>query len=179
MWRTSILALAAALGLAGCGSSHGTRSSSTTAPPKAKASSASASCVRLRARYVGTQGAPGHLEVTIALRNASPSSCRLKGYPVAALRDAAGRAIPMRLQRGHGFFPDTERTPRSVTLKPGASARFGLSFVTNREYAGAHTCRTAASAVAGMSGWSYPISLRQGPKIAPCGTQLVVSPVYA
>ncbi len=89
----------------------------------------------------------------------------------------------MTIQRGHGFFPDTLRPPRSVTLAPGARARFGLSFVTNNEYAGAHRCRTVVRAEAGMPGWSaarwMPVSLREAPRLMPCGTKLVVSPVYA
>jgi hypothetical protein len=120
--------------------------------------------------------------VTFSLRNVSKQRCRIQGYPATTLLGPSGKALPMRLKRGHGFFPDTMRPARTVVLAPGARARFGVSFVTNREFAGAHTCRTAVSALAAMSGWTtHPraVSLRRAPKISPCGDQLVISPVYA
>jgi hypothetical protein len=67
-------------------------------------------------------------------------------------------------------------------LKPGGRARFGVSFVTNNEFAGAHVCRTAAAAMSsapGAAGHWWRLSLRGAPRISPCGNQLVVSPVYA
>jgi hypothetical protein len=184
MWRSSNAALLAALALGACGSSHvaGTASSSSSSS-SSSASRAGDRCSALTTAYVGTQGATGHLELTFSLRNASKRTCRVGGYPAARLLDATGRRLPMTVQRGHGFFPDTLRAPRSITLAPGARARFGLSFVTNNEYAGAHRCRTAARAEAGMPGGSasqwMPVSLRGAPRLTPCGTKLVISPVYA
>jgi hypothetical protein len=175
MWRAAIAVLLVMPILAACGSSETSRSSSSAKTPAATLPR----CARLRTSYVGTEGATGHLEVTLALRNVSSTTCHVRGYPGVTLMTASGRDLAMKVTRGHGFFPDTMRPPRDVVLKPGGRVRFGLSFVTNREYAGAHTCRTASSVVAGMSGWSYRVALPRGPRIAPCGRQLVVSPVYA
>jgi hypothetical protein len=96
---------------------------------------------------------------------------------------AAGRTLPMQIRRGGGFFPDSQRQPRMVVLRPGRRARYGLSFATNNEYAGARRCFAVAALVArapGTSSWTR-IRLTGGgrPRIAPCGRQLVVSPVYA
>lgn len=181
MWRTSTAALLGALALAACGSSQSSSSSSSRA--RTQATTAQSRCADLVTSYLTTNGATGHLEVTFALRNASRRTCQIEGYPAARLLDGSGRALPMRLRRGHGFFADTLPPPRRVVLAAGARARFGVSFVTNNEFAGARRCRTAASALAGMPGWSSwptrPVSLRRAPTISPCGDQLVVSPVHA
>jgi hypothetical protein len=135
--------------------------------------------MQLRPGYVGTQGATGHFELTLSLRNVSSRSCRIVGYPAATLLGANGKPLQMHITHGRGFFPDTLRRPRPVTLAPGARARFGVSFITNNEYRGARVCRTAVRVVAGMPGWNgATVSLRHAPKIAPCGNQLVVSVVY-
>jgi hypothetical protein len=186
MWRTSIAALLAGLGLAACGSSQSSststsRAGTTTTAPR---SSARGTCspARLRLSYVGTQGATGHLEVTFALHNASARPCTLSGYPSARLLDKRGTALPLTIKRGGGFFPDTQRRAATVVLKSGGRARFGVSFVTNNEFAGAHVCRTAAAAMSsapGAAGHWWRLSLREAPRISPCGNQLVVSPVYS
>lgn len=177
MWRSSNAALFAALVLGACGSSHLPSTSSSSS--SSSASRAAGRCSALATAYVGTQGATGHLEVTFSLRNVAKRTCRIGGYPAARLLDAAGRRLPMTVQHGHGFFPDTLHAPRPVTLAPGARARFGLSFVTNNEYAGARRCRTFVRAEVGMSGSGWaPVSLRGAPRLTPCGAKLVVSPIY-
>lgn len=185
MWRTSIAAVLAALALAACGSSQSSSSSSSSSSAgsahstSASRSPTACSAGQLRSGYVGTQGATGHLELTLSLHNISRRPCRIDGYPAATLLGADGKMLRMHVTHGHGFFPDTLRRPRPVTLAPGASARFGVSFVTNNEYRGARVCRTADRVVAGLPGWNAAaLSLRHAPKIAPCGNQLVISPVY-
>jgi hypothetical protein len=121
------------------------------------------------------------MELTVAVRNTSQTACELHGYPGARLLNGAGHALPLRVARGHGFFPDTESAPRPVSLAPGQRAHVGISFVTNNEYKGAHVCRTAAAALLaapGSGAWQR-VSLRTAPRISPCGSQLVVSPVHA
>jgi hypothetical protein len=87
----------------------------------------------------------------------------------------------MQVSRGGGFFPDARRAARTVVLAPGATARFGLSFVTNNEYAHAHVCRRASAAQATVPGsaarW-LRVSLARAPRVVPCGARLVVSPLY-
>ncbi|MGZ4272807.1 MAG: DUF4232 domain-containing protein [Solirubrobacteraceae bacterium] len=175
-----------ALALAGCGSSQ--TSSSTTAPaPPHSAGAPHATAARCRPAqlalsYAGTEGATGHMELTVAVRNTSRAVCELRGYPGARLIGGAGRPLPLHVVRGHGFFPDTEPVPRRVALKPGASAHIGISFVTNNEYKGARVCRTATAAMLSTPGsathWQR-VSLHAAPRISPCGDQLVVSPVHA
>ena len=174
-----------ALALVGCGSSQ-TGSSTSTSTPRhsAGASHAAAGCrpSQLALSYAGTEGATGHMELTVAVRNTSQTACELRGYPGARLLNGTGRALPLRVARGHGFFPDTESAPRRVSLAPGERAHFGVSFVTNNEYKGARTCRTARAAMLSAPGsgtrWQR-VSLRAAPRITPCGDQLVVSPVHA
>jgi hypothetical protein len=196
-------ASAAGLGLAvvvialgGCGSSQtssqtSSQSSSsgsvTRTNPTAPAAATATSCFgnQLALSYAGTQGATGHLELTVALRNISGTTCRIRGYPGARLVNGRGQVLPLRVKLGRGFFPDTMAAPRQIVLTPGATAHFGISFVTNNEYAGAHVCRTAAAALAVLPGWSAVgrvpwrrVSLRGAPRISPCGNQLVVSPIH-
>jgi hypothetical protein len=192
MWRKVTPALIA-LTLAACGSSQTTSSStSTTASTHSgtanRASTPAASgphdcaAAQLRLAYAGTDGATGHLEITFALRNVSPTPCRLRGYPAARLLSKSGAALPLRVQHGGGFFPDSQRPPRPVIVISGGQARFGVSFVTNNEYAHARTCRTAAgvmSAAPASPGHWWRLSLHGAPRIAPCGDQLVVSPIHA
>jgi hypothetical protein len=181
------LAILAAAILAACGSSQTPSSSqtSTTSARSGPPSHTAAACGarQLSVSYGGTEGATGHLEVTLTLRNGSGRACTLRGYPGARLLDAAGRPLPMRVRRGGGFFPDSQRRPRTVVLGPGRRARYGLSFATNNEYAGARRCFAVAALVArppGTSRWTrVPVGGGGRPRIAPCGRQLVVSPVYA
>jgi hypothetical protein len=196
---TALSALAAltALALGACGSSQTTSSSAPAVSVPATQSSSSANHAKsasgepaadacagtqLKLAYVGTEGATGHMEVTLALRNGSAQSCTLRGYPAARLLDGSGQPLPMQVKRGGGFFPDTLAAPAAVVLKPDARARFGLSFVTNNEFKGAHTCRTAATvmslAPAAGAQW-LRLSLHQAPRISPCGDQIVLSPIYS
>jgi len=184
------VAVAVAVAVAGCGSSQTTSATSTasraphaTGVPHASAAPVGCRGAQLALSYVGTDGATGHLEVTLALRNVSGRPCQVRGYPAARLLDRRGRSLALHVSRGHGFFPDSVAAPRAVTLRPGAAAHFGISFVTNNEYAGARTCATAAAAMSaapgpGQTHWQR-VSLRSAPRISPCGDHLVVSPVHS
>ncbi|HTU95082.1 MAG TPA: DUF4232 domain-containing protein [Solirubrobacteraceae bacterium] len=183
-WIAGAAALAAlALALAGCGSSQPrTPTSASTTTQGAAAPHTVCTGSQLTLSYAGTEGATGHLELRVAVRNSSQTMCRLRGYPSARLLDGSGRALPLHVGRRDGFFPDTESHPRPVALKPGASAHFGISLITNNEYKGARVCRTAASAMLATPGagtrWQR-VSLRPGPRVTPCGHQVVVSPIHA
>jgi hypothetical protein len=193
-WFRPTAAIAATAALAaGCGSSQTTSRSASPTTSQSTSQSASSHAAglapipgchgsQLAATYAGTDGATGHLEVTIALRNTSPVACRLHGYPRAALLDATGRPLPLRLRRGSGFFPDARAKPRPVVVAPGVTAHFGIGLITNNEYARAHVCHTAAAAMAAAPAapvrWDR-VSLRRAPVIRPCGSTLTVSPVHA
>jgi hypothetical protein len=189
-------AVLTALALAACGSSQtasspapaasagSTHASTSAATTHASTSASGAPCAgsQLALSYTGTEGATGHLELTLALRNVSASVCLLQGYPAARLLDGTGRPLPLHVSNGGGFFPDTMPAPQAVTVKPGASAHFGISFITNNEYKGAQVCRTARAAMSAAPGpaarW-HQVSLRSAPQISPCGDHLVVSPVHS
>jgi glucose/arabinose dehydrogenase len=188
----------AAMALAACGSTSPSSSSSTQAGATSSSSSeqtaatssssspeavggAPCAASQLQLAYAGTQGATGHLEVTFTLTNTGARSCTLRGYPDARLLGNTGQPLPLQVERGGGFFADTARAPATVLVAPGATAHFGLSFATNNEYAGDHVCRTAATALSSppvaQAHW-LRVSLPRAVLIAPCGDQLVVSPVY-
>ncbi len=185
--RIAFPALICAIGIGACGGAQNESSTSSHAGPASRAAPvrhAVSRCAssQLKLTYVNTQGATGHLEVTFALRDVSRQTCVLQGYPGAQLLDAAGHPLITHVQRGGGFFPDSQSAPRAVRLTPGASAQFGLSFADNNEYFRGRPC-PAASTLA-----SVPPNARRRlrvsltgagrPKFAPCGGQLVASPVY-
>lgn len=182
-WNAAAAALLA-LALAGCGNSLSHSSTSAATAPHSAGAPHATGCSgsQLTLSYSGTEGATGHLELHLAVRNSSRTACLVRGYPGARLLNAAGRPLPLHVGRRGGFFPDTRSKPRAVALKPGASAHFGISLVTNNEYKGARVCRTAAAALLSAPGsrsrWQR-VSLRSGPRIVPCGNQLVVSPIHA
>jgi hypothetical protein len=183
----------AALALTACGSSQSTSATAsrpaTSASPSATSSTSAASSAgvplacaggRLALGYEGTDGATGHLEVLLTLANGGADRCTVQGYPGVRLAGAGGRALPMHDQLGGGFFADTLGAPHPVTLAPGARARFGVSFPTNREYAGAHVCRPATAATVlgpGEGARWQRVTLPAATRITPCGDELVISPL--
>jgi len=196
--RAGAAAVAAlgAITLTACGAvgasstSVSTAASTATRPAQAhqatgssQLASAPCSSAQLELSYAGTQGATGHLEATFRLRDVSHRSCTLHGYPGAELLNATGHTIPTHLERGHGFFPDTLLVPRQVLLQPGTSAQFGLGFADNNEYVGGRPCPSAAWLKSVPPNASGPLRIAltgsAHPRFAPCGGQLVASPVYA
>ena len=186
---TGLAATALAVAAAGCGSSQtATQRSTSSSTPGAtvhrttgRARNGACTPGQLVPAYVGTNGATGHMEVTIALRNRSGRPCRIAGYPGARLTGPGG-PLALRVAHGGGFFPDTGGRPRRILVAPGHSAHYGISFVTNNEYAGAHVCHVitgAASALPGHPRTWQPVSLARAPRLAPCGTRIVVSPIHA
>ncbi len=130
----------------------------------------------------GVQGATGHAEISFGLVNRSGRTCALRGYPGVRLLGTSGRALTLDVKRGGGFFPDTLRPPTTIEIAPRASARFGLSFITDDEYAHAGACRTVSVATVmapGAAARWLSITLPGQPRVAPCGEQAAVSPVYS
>ncbi|MFZ0092034.1 MAG: DUF4232 domain-containing protein, partial [Solirubrobacteraceae bacterium] len=68
--------------LAGCGSSQTAPPSTSRAAPQSQAT-LSPPCAgsQLAVSYAGTEGATGHLELTLALRNVTGRACSVRGYP--------------------------------------------------------------------------------------------------
>jgi hypothetical protein len=191
--------IASSLLIAACGSSVATSSrpaatatvataatsSGGPAPRIVAGAAAPARCTpaQLSARRTTTQGAPGHVETGFALRNVSAHGCTLRGYPGALMLDAQGRTMATHLTRGKGFFPDTTLAPRTVTIAVHGGARFTLSYADNSEYAGGHSCPTAATLeiTPPQSRGTLRVSVSGGgqPRFAPCGGRLSASPVFA
>ncbi len=193
--RTGGGVIASALLLAACGSSASTSSqtstrtatTSSTAPtPRIVAGAAGlaprCSPAALSARRTDTQGATGHVETGFTLRNVSARGCTLRGYPGALMLDAQGQRMATHLSRGHGFFPDTTVAPRTVTIAAHSGARFTLSYPDSSEYAGGHSCHTAAALeiTPPQSRGALRVSVSGAgqPRFAPCGGRLTASPVY-
>lgn len=151
------------------------------AAPAASASWPQCSPRQVGITAAGTGAGLGHVGVLFTLRNTSPASCRINGYPGMLLLGSNGQALPTTVVRavtGAYLFPAV--VPHPVALPPGAVASFDLQYgdipvgaQANEPYARA--CPSATSAevtLPNATGHSVvPASM------APCGGQVIVSPV--
>jgi len=150
------------------------------------ASAASAAWPHCRPSQIGMTAASngaalGHVGVLFTLRNTSSAHCRLTGYPGMLLVGSNGRALPTTVVRAvNGAYLIPAVVPHRVALPPGAIASFDLQYGDNPVGAQANepynqACPSASSAevtLPSASGHSVaPASM------APCGGQVVVSPV--
>ncbi len=128
----------AVVGLAACSSPRaGPATTATTASPRSTSTSstttssvpAGAACAArdLTAKVVGSEGAAGTFELTVALHNTSTLSCPLEGYPGAQLLDASGTELATHVVSG-GNYQFTNFAPAPVVLGPGATAYFNLAY---------------------------------------------------
>ncbi len=124
---------------------------------------------------VGSSGAAGTIEITVALRSTSATTCVLGGYPGLQLLGAGGVALPTNVIR-KGAYGFTAMAPTTVHLATGQSADFniGYSDVT----VGTETsCPTATALEVTPPGAFDHLSIAAS--LAPCGQgTLVVSPVF-
>jgi hypothetical protein len=76
---------------------------------------------------LGSQGATGHIEVVLGLRNTSGSSCHTYGYSGVLFLGKSGQGLPTNAQRTTtdfaGHIPLQE-----LMVAPGASVSFRLLF---------------------------------------------------
>ena len=97
----------------------------------------------LAGALLGSQGAAGTIEVTIALRNATAAGCALEGYPGMALVDGAGGMLPTHtVPGGTSSFDDFPKSP--VTIGPGQSAYFNVGY-SDVPAGGEASCPTSAA----------------------------------
>jgi hypothetical protein len=90
---------------------------------------------------IGNQGATGHIEVGLALRNTSSASCHTFGYPGVLFLDKSGQGLPTKSTRTTHDFAG--RIPeRSLVVAPGDSVSFRLLFEDSVGGSGAG-CTTA------------------------------------
>jgi hypothetical protein len=137
-----LAALLATLTLAACGSSssssntssaNGPAAGSTTASTAPATTESNASDVRpppcraadLALKILAQQGATGHGELVLALRNQSAAKCRTYGYPGVQFLDQAGNPLPtIPTHTTHDFFGTSTKQP--LTVAPGSVVSFRL-----------------------------------------------------
>jgi hypothetical protein len=122
----------------------------------------------------------GHVGELFTLRNTSSGSCQLYGYPDVQLLASSGRRLPttvMRAVTGAYLFPAV--VPHRVALQPGAVASFDLQYGDNPVGLAADPDAPACPATAHVE---VTVPNAGGHNLvrasmAPCGGQLLVSPV--
>ena len=90
-----------------------------------------------------TSGAAGTTAVAIAIRNVSPVSCSVRGFPALKLRNASGQ-LPTLVR--HGGLAILERPVRTITLDPGKRASLLLAY-SNSPHGGETSCPQATRLV--------------------------------
>jgi hypothetical protein len=110
----------------------------------AVASSAASRCPssKLHVRLTGGVAA-GSIGDTVTFRNASGTTCTLRGYPGLQMLSATGRALATHLHRGAAVTVPAVPT-RTVTLTSGSEASFYLGYPDATGYA-LLKCPTSAS----------------------------------
>ena len=108
-----------------------TEATTTSAPPPSTTTTAARGPERcrtadLRIAQVEGGAALGHAVGIFEVRNASSAPCRLTGYPGVELLDQSGRVLAEGLRRAGYILGD--RPPVAVTIRPGASAWFGIEW---------------------------------------------------
>ena len=146
--------------------------SATTAP------SGPVRCVTaaLTGSVVGSSGAAGTIETTVALRSTAASACILGGYPGLQMLAASGAALPTIVVR-KGSYSFTSMAPATVTVAPGQSAYFNIGY-SDVPVGSETSCPTSASVeVTPPDAFDH---LVMPAALGPCaGGTLVVSPVFS
>ncbi len=129
----------------------------------------------LTGSVVGSSGAAGTIETTVALRSTATVPCTLGGYPGLQMLAASGAPLPTTVVR-KGTYSFTSMAPTTVTLAPGQSAVFNIGY-SDVPVGTETTCPTSASAqVTPPNAFDH---LLIDAALAPCGGgTLVVSPVF-
>lgn len=130
----------------------------------------------LVASIAGSSGAAGTIEVTVALRSTSATTCVLGGYPGLQLLGEGGSSLPTTVVR-KGAYGFTAMAPTTVDLAPGQSAEFNIGY--SDVPVGTETaCPTSSSLQ--ITPPNADDHLTIAASLGPCahGT-LVVSPVFA
>jgi uncharacterized protein DUF4232 len=94
-------------------------------PASASPSAAPCSAGQLAGKVRQASGAAGTAAVSIAIRNISPASCALRGFPKLKLRNAAG---PLPTHVLHGGLAILEEPVTTVTLAPGHRASLLVAY---------------------------------------------------
>lgn len=99
-------------------SSSRTTATSSAAPPLCRAGT-------LAVRILGQQGATGHGEIGVALRNIGSATCHTFGYPGVLFLGRGGQPLPtVPSHMTHDFFGTAPEV--GINVKPGDSVSFRL-----------------------------------------------------
>jgi len=149
--------------------------------PAASASWPQCSKNQLEVTAKGMGAALGHIGILFTLLNSSSESCRLDGYPGMLLLGSQGQALTTNVVRAvNGSYLILKVVPHPVALPPGAMASFDLEYGDNPVGAQANepysqACPSATSMEVTLPNATdhlvVPVSM------APCGGQVLVSPV--
>ena len=94
----------------------------------------------LALRILGQQGATGHGEIGVAMRNTGSSTCHTFGYPGVLFLDKSGQPLPtVPTHTTHDFFGDAPEIGINVAPGTSASLRLGVTHGIN----GTQGCATA------------------------------------
>jgi hypothetical protein len=152
-------------------STSSSSSTSTTSGGPARCPTSS-----LTGSFVGSSGAAGTLETTVALKSTSATTCVLSGYPGLQLLTSAGANLPTTVVRG-GNYGFTNMTPTTVTLSTGQTAYFNIGY-SDVPVGTEQTCPSSPSLEVTPPNASDHLVVAV--TLAPCGGgTLVVSPVFS
>jgi hypothetical protein len=200
--RVRVLVAVAAVALGGatlgaCSSSASTTSTTGVSTTTAKASTTTTSAsttttgaattttaaglarcatTALTGTVVGSSGAAGTIETTVALKSTSATPCVLGGFPGLQMLGATGASIPTTVVRT-GNYSFTAMAPTTVTVAPGQAVVFNIGY--SDVPSGSETsCPTSASLE--VTPPNATDQLVMSAQLGPCdnGT-LVVSPVFS
>ncbi len=125
---------------------------------------------------MGSSGAAGTIEVTLALRSTAAATCILGGYPGLQLLGSGGTDLPTTVVR-KGSYPFTAMAPTTVRLSTGQSVEFNIGY-SDVPIGSETSCPTStALEITPPDAFDH---LTIAASLAPCahGT-LVASPVFA
>ncbi len=157
------------------GGSSSTTSSTAGSPTTTSAGTDRCATADLHASIVGSNGAAGTIETTVALKSTSATPCVLGGYPGLLLLSSSGSSLPTKVVRG-GTYSFTSMAPTTVTLAAGQSVYFNIGY-SDVPVAQETSCPTSASLeITPPNAYDH---LVMAAKLAPCGGgTMAVSPVF-
>ncbi len=101
--------------------------STTGGSPTTSSGTARCATAALQGSVVGSSGAAGTIETTVALKSTAAAACILGGYPGLQLLGPSGSPLPTKVVRG-GSYGFTTIAPTIVTLAQGQSAYFNIGY---------------------------------------------------
>ena len=161
-------------------SSPTTTGGSTSTSAAASTTSTAAGLARcattgLAGSVVGSSGAAGTIETTVALKNTTSAPCSLGGFPGMQMLSSSGSSLPTTVVRT-GSYAFTAMPATTVTIAPGQSAYFNVGY-SDVPVGNETSCPTSASVQ--VTPPNAVDHLVMSAALAPCGGgTLVVSPVF-